>query len=90
MRPWITYTIVRVGLFLVLFAVLYALTAQLWSLAWAAAALVAALLSFCISYIFLGRLRARVAEELAASRGRRDVKAGSDEDTEDTVVDHDA
>jgi hypothetical protein len=68
MRAWVTYTIVRVGIFLVLFGVLYALTAQLGSLAWAGAAVIAALLALCISYIFFGRLRARVATELATRR----------------------
>jgi hypothetical protein len=76
-----------VGLFVVLFAILYALTAQLWAFAWAAAAVIAALLSFCISYIFFGRLRARVATDLAASRRSKAAPAGSDEAAEDTVVD---
>lgn len=85
MRAWILYTAVRVGLFAVLFAVFYALTAQLWTFAWAAAAVVAALASFCISYIFFGRLRARVATELA-SRRPRPPKAGSDEGAEDAAL----
>lgn len=89
MRPWILYSVLRVGLFLVLFGVIYALTAQVWSFAWVIAAVAAALLSFCISYIFFGRLRTRVAEEFAARRPR-EARAGSDEATEDTVVDRDA
>jgi hypothetical protein len=50
------------------------------------AAIVAALLALCISYIFFGRLRERVAAELAASREAKAAnaaKAGSDEDAED-------
>jgi hypothetical protein len=85
-RAWIIYSAVRIGLFAVIFLVLWGLTAHLWSFAWAAAAVVAALASFCISYIFFGRLRARVASELAASR-RRSAPAGSDENAEDAVVD---
>jgi uncharacterized membrane protein len=83
MRPWVLFTIVRVGLFAVLFAVLYALTAQLGSFAWAGAAVVAALLAFCVSYIFFGKLRARVAAEMAERAQDRRAKAGSDEDAED-------
>ncbi len=86
MRAWALYTVVRVGIFAVLFVVLYALTAQLWTFAWAAAAVVAAVLSLCISYIFLGRLRARVATEMAQRGTKRTDKPGSDEDAEDTVV----
>lgn len=85
MRVWILYSALRVGLFAVLFAVFYALTAQLWTYAWAAAALAAALVSFCISYIFFGRLRARVAGELASRRPRA-PKAGSDEGAEDAAL----
>jgi hypothetical protein len=85
MRAWILYSAVRVGLFAVLFAIVYALTWQLWDFAWALAAVVAALLAFCISYIFFGRLRARISTELAASRGRT-TPAGSDEDAEDAAA----
>ena len=88
MRSWILYSALRLGLFVVLFAGFYVLAAQLWGaglLSAAAAALVAALAAFCISYIFLARLRAKVAAELAASRTPK-PKAGSDEDAEDTVT----
>jgi hypothetical protein len=83
MRAWILYSLVRVGLFAVAFVVLYALTAQIGGLAWLGAAIVAALLAFCISYIFFGKLRARVATEMAMSRQAKAAKAGSDEDAED-------
>ena len=86
MRAWILYSALRVGLFAVLFAITYALTAQYTDIAWALAAVVAALLAFCISYIFFGRLRARVATELAASRQQRTAPAGSDEDAEDAAI----
>ena len=87
MRAWVLFTIVRVGLFAVLFAVIYALTAQIGAFAWAGAAVVAALLAFCISYIFFGKLRARVATEMAERARDRRAKSGSDEATEDTVID---
>jgi flagellar biosynthesis/type III secretory pathway M-ring protein FliF/YscJ len=83
MPAWVLFTIVRVGLFAVLFAALYAATAQLGSFAWAGAAVLAALLAFCISYIFFGKLRARVAAEMAERARTRKAKAGSDEDLED-------
>ena len=92
MRSWILYSALRLGLFVVLFAGFYVLAVQLWGsglLSAAAAAVVAALAAFCISYIFFGRLRARVAGELAASRTPK-PKAGSDEDAEDTVVEHES
>ncbi|MGN6325643.1 DUF4229 domain-containing protein [Pseudolysinimonas sp.] len=87
MRAWVLFTIVRVGLFAVLFAVLYAVTAPLGSLAWAGAAVIAALLAFCISYIFFGKLRARVAAEMSERSRARTAKAGSDEDAEDRARD---
>jgi len=76
MRPWITYTLVRVGLFAVLFAVLFALGLEWWL-----AALIAAALGFCISYIFFRRLRERVAVDLAAARANTDPRP--DETVED-------
>ena len=61
-----------------------------WRVAfWCLLGVYAALAAFCISYIFFGRLRARVAGELAASRTPK-PKAGSDEDAEDTVVEHES
>lgn len=67
MRPWIAYTLVRVGLFAVFFAVLFAL-----GLDWWLAAIIAAALGFCVAYIFFRRLRERVAVELAAARANTD------------------
>lgn len=78
MRPWITYTLVRVGLFAVFFAVLFALGLEWWL-----AAIVAAALGFCVAYIFFRRLRERVAAELAAARantGQRSDEAAEDDD----------
>ncbi|HWM32639.1 MAG TPA: DUF4229 domain-containing protein [Pseudolysinimonas sp.] len=78
MRPWIAYTLVRLGLFAVAFAVLY-----LVGLPWWAAALLAAAIGFCLAYIFFRGLRERVAAELAASRAA--TPAGTDEDAEDAA-----
>ncbi len=89
-RAWILYSALRVGLFAVLFVVLHALTAAIWpGTAWVVAALAAAVLAFCISYIFFKPLRERVALSVADARvstGKpATVKAGSDEDVEDTA-----
>ncbi len=90
MRAWILYSGVRVGLFVVIFAVLYLLTVNVWpDTAWLISGLVAALLAFCISYIFFAPLRERVAIQVAEARAGSGtpstVKAGSDEDIEDTA-----
>jgi uncharacterized membrane protein len=76
MRPWIAYTLVRLGLFAVIFVLLYLLGVPWW-----AAALLAAALGFLVAYIFFRGLRARVAADLA--RNRAAAPAASDEDVED-------
>ena len=76
MRAWVTYSVLRVGLFLVIFALLLIVSIQWWL-----AAIVAAVVAFCISYIFFGKLRAQVATELATRRRIRVPE--SDEDVED-------
>ena len=78
MRPWISYTLVRVGLFAVFFAVLYAI-----GLPWWLAAVLAAALGFLVGYIFFRGLRGRVAGELAAAR------AGTDKTPDEAVEDRD-
>ena len=89
MRAWILYSALRIGIFLVLFALLYALTASIGlDLAWLISAVAAALIALCVSYIFLGRLRGRVADEVVAARAGTATpgrpRAGSDEDAEDS------
>lgn len=90
MRAWILYSALRLGLFAVLFGILYALTVAAFpATAWVIAAVGGALLALCLSYIFLGSLRQRVARELVQARAgtspRATVRVGSDEDVEDTV-----
>ena len=90
MRAWILYSAVRIGVFLVLFVALYALTASIgFDPAWLISALAAAVLAFCISYIFFRPLRERVALDVVAARAGAGnpaaIKAGSDEDVEDTA-----
>ena len=69
MRPWIAYTLVRVGLFALFFTVLY-----LIGLDWWLAALLAAALGFLVAYIFFRGLRTRVAGQLAAARANTDKR----------------
>lgn len=79
-KPWVAYTLIRVGLFAGIFALLYAL-----GVAWWLAATLAAVLGLCISYIFFGRLRSAVARDLAAARSRPATDA--DADIEDATAD---
>ena len=90
MRAWILYSAVRVGVFLVLFALLYALTASIGlNPPWLISAVAAAVLALCISYIFFGSLRQRVAVDGVAARAgtakAAASKVGSDEDVEDAA-----
>lgn len=64
-KPWVAYSLVRVGLFAAIFAVL------LFSgiIAWLSA-VIAAVLSLCASYLFFGRLRDAVALDIVARRAR--------------------
>jgi len=85
-RAWILYSALRVGVFLLLFVLLFGLTtAVALEPAWLISAIAAALLALCISYIFFGRLRERVALDVAAARAAP-AKAGDDEDVEDRAA----
>jgi hypothetical protein len=89
-RAWILYSALRLGLFAVLFGILYALTVAAFpTIAWAIAGVGGAVLALCISYIFLKPLRDRVALEIVNARASSGtvatVKAGSDEDIEDSA-----
>lgn len=74
MKPWITYTLIRVGIFAAVFALLYGV----FSVHFVIAAVVAALLGLTISYLFFRRHRDAAVESLAA----KPKLAQSDEDAE--------
>ena len=76
-RPWLAYTLLRLGLFAVLFATLMLLGVEWWL-----SALFAAVIGLCIAYIFFGRLRDQVAREVAQRRARpaTDVDATAEDD----------
>jgi hypothetical protein len=78
----VTYSIVRVGMFLALFALLLVLGVDWWI-----AAIAAAVIALCISYIFLSKLRAKVAQELHDRRqaGAAAPAGHSDEGIEDSL-----
>jgi uncharacterized membrane protein len=73
---WIPYTLVRVGLFVVVFVVLMLVGLEGWL-----SAILAAVIAFLVSYIFFRGMRARVATELAAARANTDKRP--DEAVED-------
>ena len=62
-KPWVTYTLLRIGLFAAVLAILLLLNIEWWI-----AALVAAVIGLCVSYIFFGGLRDAVARDIAARR----------------------
>ncbi len=72
MKPWLAYTLVRLGIFAVALAVLLIVGVWPWL-----AAIVAAVIGFCVAYIFFGRLRTAMGLELAERRTRpaKDVDA---------------
>lgn len=76
MKPWVVYSLLRVGLFAAVFAILMLLGIEWWL-----SAIIAAVVGLCVSYIFFGRLRDRVARDIAT---RRETPAADvDADVED-------
>jgi len=71
--PWVQYSLIRIGLFALVLAVL-----MLVGLEWWLAAIIAAIIGLCVSYIFFGSLRDRVASDFAARRGRKPADADAD------------
>lgn len=65
MKPWVLYSLVRVGIFAVTFGLLFALGIEWWL-----AAIIAAVIGLCVAYIFFGKLRDAVALDIAARRAR--------------------
>jgi len=83
-RVWLVYSLLRVALFAVPFALL-----MVANVPWYWAAVVAAIISLCASYIFLGRQRQVMADDLSAMRrGRR--RPIEDNTVEDAAVDRQA
>lgn len=66
MPAWLSYTLLRLGLFLGILITLLVL-----GLPWFWAALVATVIAFCVSYIFFRRQRLALAEQWARRRPTR-------------------
>ncbi|MDJ0336369.1 DUF4229 domain-containing protein [Salinibacterium sp. G-O1] len=70
MKPWVAYSLVRIGLFAVIFVALLLAGIVPWL-----CAVIAAVVSFCASYLFFGKLRDAVALDIVARRSRPAVDA---------------
>ena len=75
MKPWILYSLIRVGIFAAVFALLYMLAGLEWWLA----ALIAAAVGLCVAYLFFRPQRDR----LVRSIGTRPAAVQTDESAED-------
>jgi hypothetical protein len=81
-RPWIKYSLIRLGVFVVVLAVLLMLNVNPF-----VAAIVAAVAGFALSYIFFRKIRDEVAAELSA-RGAKPVPVKNvDTEAEDDALD---
>ena len=65
MKPWLAYSLLRLGVFAVVFALLMVANVPWWL-----SAIIAAVIGLCVGYIFFGRLRDAVALDIAARRAR--------------------
>lgn len=84
MKTWVSYSLLRLALFAAALTLLLLLSVPGWI-----AAIVAAIISFCVSYLFFGRQRARVAALLQKSRedGRDEADEDDDYDSDTLGVD---
>lgn len=64
-KPWVVYSLARLGIFAVIFAALLYSGIYPWL-----SAIIAAIVSFCASYLFFGKLRDAVARDIVARRAR--------------------
>ena len=64
-KPWVLYSLVRVGVFAIALAVLLIVGVPWWL-----AAIIAAVIGLCVAYIFFGKLRDAVALDIADRRSR--------------------
>jgi ABC-type bacteriocin/lantibiotic exporter with double-glycine peptidase domain len=81
-RPWIKYSLIRLGIFIVVLVVLLVIGMNPFL-----AAIVAAVAGLVLSYIFFRRIRDEVAAELAARGTAAVVVKNVDTDAEDDALD---
>lgn len=75
MKPWVLYTLIRVGIFAGVFAVLFGVAGlEGWI-----AAIVAAIIGICVSYLFFRPQR----DAAVGSLGTRSAHTETDESAED-------
>ena len=80
MRPWLAYTLARLGFFVVALAILLLLHFD-----WVFGAIIATVIAFALSMFFLSGLRQRVADDIRR-RVEKPEKDG-DSDAEDRQID---
>jgi hypothetical protein len=79
-KPWLLYSVIRVGLFAAVLALLLLAGIEGWL-----AALIAAIIGLCVSYLFLGRQREAVSTTVYDRRSGRTSAPTDDEDVEDAL-----
>jgi hypothetical protein len=84
-KPWVKYTIIRLGVFLLALVVLVLLLPDPYL-----ATLIAAVVAFCVSYLFFAPLRRQVALELAERRSRPEPLDGDSLAEDAELADRDA
>jgi uncharacterized protein (DUF58 family) len=82
-KPWVKYSIIRIGLFAVLLLVFLLLGIPGWI-----SALLAAIVGLCVAYIFFRPLRDATVSSVAARRSAPAL-ASDDESAEDAAIDND-
>ena len=83
MKPWIAYSLLRLGVFAAAFTLLMIADTEPWL-----AAVIATVLGFAVSYVFFGKLRDAVALDFAARR--EGPSHDPDRDAEDAATDFDS
>lgn len=84
-KPWLKYSIVRLGLFAVVLGTLLVLRFDpLW------ATVIAAVVGLCVSYIFFAPLRRQVALDLAARRAAPEKRDDDSVAEDDAIADDEA
>ena len=82
MRPWIKYTLIRLGIFVVALVILLVVGVNPYL-----SAIVAAVAGFVLSYVFFRKLRGQVAEELARRNETPEPIRNADTEAEDEAID---
>lgn len=80
MKPWVLYSLIRLGVFALAFTVL--MVAGIW---WWLSMIIAAVLSFTIAYVFFGKLRDTVHRDAQDRRSGRIQPEDPDADVEDLL-----